>query len=109
MLWQVTVSPYALAASGTLTFALTVSNRFIVGSSSFKIIWIFHPGFLYGENAGQLKNKAFSGFGGDDGEENCKNTIETGLWDREKNRIDMTIRRQHDFAFITYPFNLPFA
>jgi len=90
MLWRVTVSPYALAASGTLTFALTVSNRFIVGSSSFKIIWIFHPGFLYGENAGQLKNKAFSGFGGDDGGENCKNAIETGLWDMKKSRIDIT-------------------
>jgi hypothetical protein len=30
MLWRVTVSPYALAASGTLTLALTVSKRFIV-------------------------------------------------------------------------------
>ena len=109
MLWRVTVSPYLWAASGTLTLALTVSNRFIVGSSSFKIIWIFHPGFLYGENADQLKNKAFSGFGSGCEGENCKNAIETGLWDREKNRIDMTIRQQHGFAFITYPFNLPFA
>lgn len=30
MLWQITVSPYALAASATLTFDLTVSKRFIV-------------------------------------------------------------------------------
>ena len=73
------MSPYALAASGTLTLALTVSNRFIVGSSSLKITWIIHPGFLYGENAGQLKNKAFSGFGGCDRGKNCKNAIETGL------------------------------
>jgi hypothetical protein len=39
-------------------------------------------GFLYGENAGELKNKAFSGFGGGSEGENCKNAIETGLWDR---------------------------
>ena len=75
MLWRVTSSPYALAASGTLTLAFTISNRFIVGISSLKNIWIFHPGFLYGENAGELKNKAFSGFGGGSEGENCKNAI----------------------------------
>ena len=46
--------------------------------------------YVYGENAGELKIKAFSGFGGVGGEENCKNAIGTGLWDMEKSRIDIT-------------------
>ena len=44
----------------------------MVGSSSSKNFWIFHPGFLYGENAGELKNKAVSGFGGGSEGDNCK-------------------------------------
>ena len=58
------------------------TDRFIVGISSFKNTWILHPGFLYGENTGELKNKAFLGFRGRSEEENCKIAIETELWDR---------------------------
>ena len=49
---------------------------------------IFHPGFLYGENAEELKNKAVLGFGRSKEGENCKNAIETGLWDRYMRMIE---------------------
>ena len=53
------------------------------------MFWIFHPGFLYGENVGQLKNRAFSGFWVGGEEDNCKNAIETGLWDRYMRMIEL--------------------
>ena len=59
-----------------------------------KFFCIFHPGFLYGENAGELKNEAFSGFGRVGGEENCKNAIETGLWDRYMRKIKLREQSQ---------------
>ena len=48
----------------------------------------FHPGFLYGENAVQLKNKAVLEFGRSGRDDNCKNAIETGLWDRYMRMIE---------------------
>ena len=69
---------------GSLRHADTCFNSFKKVHNAFppsELFGFFHPGFLYGENAGELKNEAVLGFGRSREGENCKNAIETGLWD----------------------------